>query len=309
MIVFETPHKSSIDKGNVILIGRGLVGLAIEKELINKGFKASTAYKSDWQDINRQTEFLKQAIDECITKKTNRIDFVWSAGKTGFSADKENTDREFKFFKILTELIVYEVVEKNNLDLKIHFMSSAGGLFEGERNINIRTKRTPKRPYGWLKYNQENFLLNLNEKVTICIYRLSSLYGYIKKGQRVGLISALILNLVRQKTTHIYGKYGTLRDYLFVGDAATFIANEIKKVESESLNVFTLVSGKPTTIFEIQKNIEKATMRRCYISFVDISNDSDITFAPSCSPKNFMATPLYTMIPRIYQAALRSTGF
>ena len=49
-------------------------------------------------------------------------------------------------------------------------VSSAGGLFEGQRNVGDRSQPSPMRPYGFLKLRQEKLLqdappaLSLEEK-------------------------------------------------------------------------------------------------------------------------------------------------
>lgn len=290
----------------ILLIGQGLIGSTIIQELYKLHLIRGVGKKPNWQDLDELFQLISGLFNFYDLKKIKNVDVVWSAGKAGFNSSSDETYYEYHIFENLINLITNLLIFQNDIALRIHLISSAGGLFEGMRNVKLETTPKPNRPYGYLKLKQEEYLQNRKQIFSFQIYRPSSLYGFIKKGQRLGLISTLISNLVNHRTSHIYGNYTTLRDYLLVDDLARFVAQKITSDKLEKSEVHFLASAQPTTIFEIQKLIEKVSKKKCYIYFGNSTNNAHITFTPHCIAKNFKANTLSYMIYRIYKAAMNN---
>ncbi|MDR9366509.1 MAG: NAD-dependent epimerase/dehydratase family protein [Balneolaceae bacterium] len=290
----------------IFLMGQGLVGSAIVKELEQLTFNKKNESTSNWQDLDELLLQVSSLLETFHLKGIKKMEVVWSAGKAGFQSSEEETNYEYKIFKALMDYIINLLTVQYDVTLEIHLISSAGGLFEGMRDVGLESVPNPRRPYGMLKLKQEHYLSEKEEAFSFLIYRPTSLYDFIEKGKRFGLISTLIFNLINHKTSFIYGSYSTLRDYLWAGDLGRFIAEKILADTLDTPNIYFLASTQPATIFEIQKRIEKISKKRCFISFIEKSNEEHITFSQSCVPENFRTHALPYMIQRIYRATINN---
>ena len=114
--------------------------------------------------------------------------------------------------------------------------SSAGGVYGSSVDLPL-TEDSPCSPiseYGRNKLRQEAHLLRWVDGtpgVSCLVARISNLYG---PGQRLtrsqGLIGRLSQNLVYRRPLNIYVPLDTLRDYLYVEDAARYILRCINRL-------------------------------------------------------------------------------
>jgi UDP-glucose 4-epimerase len=112
-----------------------------------------------------------------------------------------------------------------------HFFlaSSAGGVYAGAPNppFTEESPTAPLAPYGWAKLRAEAAVRDFAAAtgVRALIGRISNLYGpgqNLDKAQ--GLISVFARADVTAQPVTLYVSLDTLRDYLFVGDAARLVA-------------------------------------------------------------------------------------
>src|SRR5688572_19385678 len=199
MVVLTHTQMPSSEKRVIIIFGVGLVGSAIVKSLTLLEKFNVWKQKSDWSvpdNFQFQLNDLSNLLD---IHNMRQIGWVWSAGKTGFSSTANELDTEFIFYRIFLEQIK-RFEEQFGMKGRsfIHLLSSAGGLFEGQRVTSRDAKPQPTRPYGQLKLKQENLMRDMFHD-RCQIYRPSSIFGFYAKGQRVGLITNLIVNTLRSK--------------------------------------------------------------------------------------------------------------
>ena len=167
------------------------------------------------------------------------------------------------------------------------FLSSAGGLFEGQKNVSHDTQPNPKRPYSILKQNQENHLLNKQLFSSIEIIRLSTVFTIENFSKRKGLIQVLMENGIKNKITNIVGNESTIRDYICDKDVARYIVSRILLGKVHQKTSY-LISGKPSSIFEIRRSIEKILGKRIYITYSNVkSNAEDNSYSSAIRPTNF----------------------
>lgn len=305
MIVLTHTDIHSLNKRIVIVFGVGLVGSAIVKSLTLLDKFHVRKLTSDWRVLDNFKLQLNDLSNKLDVGNLKRIDWVWSAGKAGFAANENEVDTEFHFYRVFLEQL-NELEKQFDIEDKsfVHLVSSAGGLFEGQRVISKDAKPQPKRPYGQLKFKQENLLLD--KFPNRCrIYRPSSIFGFYAKGKRVGLITNLIINTLRSKVTSIYGKIDTQRDYVWGGDVADFIARKVWTDFSSKAGpceTYFLVSAKPTSIFEIVYTIQTITNLKVLQKFdKTFSNSDQIIFSHSILPDGWKSSSLNTCIRKIYQ--------
>jgi nucleoside-diphosphate-sugar epimerase len=304
ILLSKTSDKSA--ETIVLLVGRGLIGSAIEARLLRMGFVPLINLPIFWNDISSARNQIKSVLDFCIKNQKDNLNLIWAAGKAGFNTTETEALSELESFQnVLVLLKSYS----QTIFLKVHLFSSAGGLFEGQVNVGNNSFPDPLRPYGFLKLKMENLLINFQNSFAHSIYRLSSVYGFIKESSRLGLISNLVFNALKKRETVIFGNYNTIRDYLWIEDATDFVVDEVIK-NSNSNNIFSLVSCIPMSIFQIHKIVENTINRKCLIRF--ISNPTNIkhnTYNISIQPVNFNASLPFTNISKIYFDALKTNAF
>ncbi len=145
--------------------------------------------------------------------------------------------------------------------------SSAGGVYAGSEHppFDIDTPVAPLSPYGELKVAQEGLALEiLSGTCPVAIGRISNLYG---PGQNLsklqGLISRLALSAVTQQPINIFVPLDTIRDYIYVDDAARAILEAVQDAVTEDRNVrLVIASGQPTTVGQVIRTMNLVAKRR-----------------------------------------------
>jgi len=291
----------------IAVFGNGLIGSSIMSKLnefciFSRKFMEFTY--SDFEKQKRELVRIEQYVSRLVPPQNKDIDIIilWSAGKAGFTATESEIKSEFETFRNVLEMTQRFESLYTHIKISFHLISSAGGLFEDQKCVAPHFSPKPVRPYGLLKKLQEELLLSSAARIEKKIYRLSSVYGYIKKEHRMGLIPTLIFNGVRQQVTHIYGNLSTLRDYVWCGDLSEYITNILLNDDEENKSsIYHLVSGKPSSIYEIQSIIEKLLGRKIYIAFHNInSNNRDITFSKTIFPTHWYPKDIETTARLIF---------
>jgi UDP-glucose 4-epimerase len=145
--------------------------------------------------------------------------------------------------------------------LSVVFASSAGAIYgeAGEVPLTEGSSTHPVSPYGAAKLRQEEALAHWAEarpEVSTLVARIANLYG---PGQRAdkpqGLISQMSRCLIHHRPVHIYVPLDTVRDFVFVEDAARALVRWttrlIREAEQTGRRVHVLkicASECPTTI-------------------------------------------------------------
>lgn len=145
--------------------------------------------------------------------------------------------------------------------------SSAGGVYAGSAQppFDVDTPAVPLSPYGELKVAQEALALELlSSTCPVVIGRISNLYG---PGQNLaklqGLISRLALSAVTQQPINIFVPLDTIRDYIYVDDAARAILDAIALAAAEDRHRrLVIASGQPTTVGQVIRTMNLVAKRR-----------------------------------------------
>jgi UDP-glucose 4-epimerase len=156
--------------------------------------------------------------------------------------------------------------------------SSAGGVHAGTNDdpVTERSLVAPMSAYGEGKVEQERAVRAWSAAtgVRAVIGRLSNLYG---PGQdltkRQGLISNLVRASLRGEPLSVFVPLDTVRDYLFVTDAARRVEAVLDRVAAESdeggdkATIKLIASGRATTIGELIAELHRIRKRRPPIVF------------------------------------------
>lgn len=274
----------------VLVFGLGLIGSAISHSLSRLGFQQLTNVSFDWQDSGQMAN-AQDAIEAtclgCAASKPVHLSIVWSAGNTGFFSTQNEVDKEYLVFKRTLDFAarLRENLQPNSF--KLHFISSAGGLFEGQRVIQETSRPSPIRPYGRLKMHQEELISDALNSDEFTIYRPSSVYGPTAQKNRHGLINNLVSNAHNNRITVLDAHLMSLRDYVLAGDIGSYVGRQIRfKLGNQSNQpVQFLVSARSSSIFEVVEKIKRILNLHAPFRYDDqFGNHENITFSDRVKP-------------------------
>ena len=271
------------------MFGVGMIGLAIRDVLMSFEYQLIAELDFDWDDSEKRTQAFTLIESSYMTysRTPDRLSIVWSAGKGGFHATQEEAARENASFMDVVNFVKKLKKTLNCISFVFHYISSAGGLFEGQRVINNSSNPAPLRPYGRLKLIQERVLQESFSAGQVAIYRPSSVYGPMVKKAQQGLINNLVHNGRCGRVTILEAHVMALRDYVFSGDIGNFVAKHIKSGKA-ALNggpIYFLVSARCSSIFEVVIKIEQTLNLKLNIRYDEsFGNNSNITFSDSLLP-------------------------
>jgi UDP-glucose 4-epimerase len=276
----STVVRSSRRSHIIAIFGVGLIGLPIVNWLKLRSGCYVHALPFSWNDGNRQEiecSDIARYITECIKGSSSydgaflntKVSIVWAAGKGGFGATAEALEPELASFRCVVDMAASLREELLNSDHGFHMLSSAGGLFEGQRNVHPATVCRPIRPYAMLKERQEEYAVERIGGVSLSIYRPSSVYGYNRHGSRMGLVPTLLENGIQRRVSRVFVDMNTLRDYVLAEDVADFIGRKIVEGHwgEDEVAIFTLASGRASSVFEVKRHIERLLGRRIYVQY------------------------------------------
>ncbi|MEA2165493.1 MAG: hypothetical protein QOK37_3620 [Thermoanaerobaculia bacterium] len=291
--------------GSVVAVfGTGLLGFSIIEALQLRSPRSVIELALDWQNpIARLPQF--HVIENAIRRELQsgaRLHVLWSAGHAGFMSSENETAAELQaFVEVLT---MAERLAREYPRTTLHLISSAGGLFEGQRHVTPQSQPHPQRPYGHLKLRQEEALLGSRAPLARRIYRVTSAYGYVRPRFRAGLVATLILNAVRRQVTYLTGRMDTLRDYVFIGDVASYIAGRFLNDHDGGASAVFLARARPCSLLEVQHLVEEAYGSKLHISYaMGTANAEDVTFSQATTPPDWHPSDLRGNVGIIYRDA------
>lgn len=306
MILLE-PERGDAAGMVVAIFGTGLLGFSIFEALQTRAPRDATTLPLHWGVAETRPGQLL-TIEEDIRRHLEsgaRLSVLWTAGRAGFLATDTETTLELQsFIEVLT---MAERLARDYPRTSFHLVSSAGGLFEGQRHVTQQSPPQPRRPYGRLKLQQEELLQAATSPLTRRVYRVTSAYGYARPRFRAGLVATLILDGIRRTVTHITGMMDTLRDFVFIGDVAAFIAERLLEDADDDAPVVFLARGRPCSLFEVQHLVEETICRKLLVSYsANAENAADITFSRDIGPPRWRPSDLRANIGMIFRDAICS---
>lgn len=294
MLIFKS--NSSVEAARIVLVfGCGLIGNSIIRHLEWNDHVCVQQFRSFWTESGhrkKQYASLARFVKDLAGDDHSELHFVWSAGTGGFASSKSDLENERDAFTATAKLFESLLPEQPAV---FHFFSSAGGLFEGQTLVEKTSLAQPRRPYGEMKQSQEELIgcLGKISNRMVKIYRPSTVYGAHEFNYRSGLISHLIWNAIRNYPTSLEMNVHALRDYVYVDDVGRYIVRQIRIGFDTKQDKYYLVSGKPSSIFEITNQVQKLIGRSLIYQFSSRDrNDADITFSREILPIDWSPTGL-----------------
>jgi len=240
----------------------GLLGSALARQLGT----TFTAHPVPWNDPQRAAEHLACEVERFASNaQGERWAIIWAAGAATTSSSPRDAESELEPLRGLLNGMRTHLVDTDG-----HFFltSSAGGAFANSVDppFTWKTPAQPLSPYGELKVAQENLVAEmLAGSVPVTVGRVSNLYGPGQDlGKLQGLISRLALASITRQPINIFVPLDTIRDYIYVDDAARTISRILAMRYGSSNPVQTeiVASGSPTTVGQLIKMMNLVTRKQ-----------------------------------------------
>ncbi len=245
----------------------GLLGSALVRALGSTYQAASVP----WSDPTEAISTLQEQVGEFARVVGDAPwAIVWAAGQATTSSSAEDTARELRVFTAFVQAVRTELPPARGT---FFVTSSAGGVYGGSTAppFDDRTDPIPLGTYGKLKLDQEQAAIDtLGDMCQVIIGRVSNLYG---PGQDLtklqGLISRLALASVTRVPITMFVSLDTLRDYLYVDDAAAMICMWLARsadLDGKPLKV-VIAAGQSVSLGHVISTMQDVTRTRIPVAY------------------------------------------
>jgi len=253
------------------VIGQGgLLGSAIARELERTGADRFMSAPIPWSDPTAAGETLAseyRRFHQEASGSSWRI--LWAAGAATVSTPEAPAMAELGPLQALLAAIRSTPPAGPGV---FFLTSSAGGVFAGSQGAPFDEHSAPRplSPYGELKLAQEALAREqLAGTCSVLVGRFSNLYG---PGQNLaklqGLISRLALAGVTQQPISIFVPLDTIRDYIYVDDAAAAALQLTQGAPSGSgSRIAIIASGQPATVGQVIHTMGQVARRRIPVAY------------------------------------------
>lgn len=274
-----------------LILGRGgLLGSALDRHLADV-FPSAPVPWSDAPAARRvMADNLNRFLQSC-TSKPWRI--MWVAGRAVTASPRDEARSELDLLEHFCEVVARA---RPSGPGAIFFASSAGGLYAGSPGAphDEATEPIPLSAYGELKLAQEQVLASAHLGVPVLIGRIANLYG---PGQDLakpqGLITRLAIAATSRQPINLFVSLDTLRDYVYVDDAAVTILDWLKVLgqepERHGTSIRIIASGNPVSLAFVMRLTQTIARTRIPIALgLDASARSqgrDLRLIPSTHPQ------------------------
>jgi UDP-glucose 4-epimerase len=240
----------------------GLLGGAVARTVGPRFIGAA----APWDDTERATQVLDADLTRFIEAAgPDDWTIVWAAGAGVVGTSNEALSSETR----VIECFLTSVRQRHPAGRGSVFLaSSAGGVYAGSSEPPFTETSTP-RPlsvYGEAKIAQEELLVKLLAgTVPVLIGRFSNLVG---PGQNLakpqGLVSQLCRAAAITQSVNLFVPMETLRDYLYVDDAAAMVLEMVTRAvreQPEQPVLRNLSSQRPVSVAAVLRTVQHVARR------------------------------------------------
>lgn len=292
----------------------GLLGSALQRQIRELYNSGSIPWRESSAASTALSDHLEQFAAAVRESESQEWRIYWAAGASVVASSEAEVEREVRLF----EDFVCNVRDRLPAPSGAFFLaSSAGGVYAGSSSPPYGQDSIPQpiSPYGMGKRQLEQCAAeNLSSIGRLVIGRIANLYG---PGQSMhkqqGLIYSMCRAAAHRQPLSIYVPLSTLRDYIFVDDAAAQIRCFVEKSPSGQHTV-VIASGQATSISSLIAVTERVTHRRIPISSGDHHSARnqvlDLRLIPSSLPEGCTCpeTDLATGIRRTFDAVIKQSA-
>lgn len=211
---------------------------------------------------------------------------VWCAGAGVVGSGQPELDQETSYLSHLLGGLARSMRPKQLSAGQFFLASSAGGVYAGSPSsppYSEHSEPSPLAPYGFNKLRQESIVRrwSADTGAPAMIGRLSNIYGPGQKlAKSQGVISHVCRCVLFRQPFMLYVSPDTLRDYLYVDDAAFLIAAGLDRLRREhtpgtkpSVVVKVLACGRASTIATILGEVRRVAKAPVRVMIVASPNE------------------------------------
>lgn len=190
---------------------------------------------------------------------------VWAAGAITVASDEPTARHEVETFAGCLAAIRPELPAGPG---SIALVSSAGGLHAGSTHppFDADSPPMPTSPYGRAKLAQEAIATDAFEgRVPLVITRVSNAFGPGQDlGKMQGIVSRLARSAVLREPANIFVPLSTVRDYIYVDDAARAVLAWAQQMRVTQVPVRTVLvaSGIGTSLAQLIRTVHDVAHRK-----------------------------------------------
>jgi UDP-glucose 4-epimerase len=214
-----------------------MLGSSVQRQLT----KISSVYCPpsffEWNSPSAVTVQLDAAVSEFHARtEGGKWAVYWCAGKGTMSSSSIELSQEIAtinhFLGFLRTRFGKQIEDGN-----LFFSSSVGGVYAGSTDqvINANTEPVSLNAYGDQKLLAESMFIDfaVTNKCRAVIGRLSNLYGTAQnQTKRQGLLTEICRSAILRNELNLFVGLDTVRNFLYVDDAARVIVDLIEEVAS-----------------------------------------------------------------------------
>jgi UDP-glucose 4-epimerase len=268
-----------------------------------------------WEDHDAAAAVLDSDLERFIREARNDDwSVIWAAGSAvvGSTADKLAAET-----RVMSHLLTRLQDSRPTGRGAFFLSSSAGGVYAGSAHppFSESTIPRPLSPYGQAKLAQEEILrTTLEGRVPLVIGRFSNLAGPRQNlGKQQGLISQLCQAAVTRQSLNVFVPMETLRDYLYVDDAATMVRTLVENAvhNQPSTPVLRNISSqRPVSVCTVVRTVQQVAHRTVRIGLGRSPSSSyHVRDLRLCTryPREFQGvaiTPFPVTVKRVYDDVL-----
>ena len=287
----------------------GLLGSAIQRH-VEHPFEASIIPWADEQPSKQVLADNYRAFKDTAGNQGWAI--IWAAGAATVSASPESAEQELR----VLESLLHEIAANPPAGKGVFFLSSsAGGVYAGSSNppFDIETEPISLSPYGDLKLRQEAATKEiLGSTCTVVIGRFSNIYGPGQNLEKLqGLISRLALAAATRQPINIFVSLDTIRDYIYVDDAARTALQWVQQAITEPPTSTTVIiaAGEPTVLGQLIRLVQDVARTKVSVALGTHSSSaaqvSDLRLVPtSTKDSELTRMPLPAGVKLVYHDIL-----
>jgi UDP-glucose 4-epimerase len=250
------------------IVGRGgLLGSAVSRTICTK----FDEQRVPWEDRDAAVEVLDADLRRFVRDAGNEDwSLIWAAGSgvVGTTPDKLAAET------VIMSHLITRLRELRPTGRGAFFLSSsAGGVYAGSTHppFSESTTPCPLSPYGETKLAQEEFVRTaLAGCVPLVIGRFSNLVG---PGQNLvkkqGLVSQMCRAAITRQSLNVFVPMETLRDYLYIDDAATMVRTLVENAvcNQPSTPVLRNISSQqPVSVCTVLRTVQQVAHRTIRIA-------------------------------------------
>jgi len=297
------------------IVGRGgFLGSSLALAAIEHGYSVLPQTTIPWHSPTQRRLALEKAAEQFrIFSKDRSPTVVWAAGSEGVGALHSHQTGEYEAF--LDFVTIISKIEGLH-GASVVVISSAGGVLGGSPSppFSFRSPVHAINQYGRNKIAIEKATASdLLSDFQVHIARITNLYGPWS-GPRQGLINRMCTAAATREALQIYVPLETVRDYIYVADAAKLLLLEMDTISSgtdqDSPAISLIGSGENSSIGTVINTVSHVSRRRIPITMARLEathlQPRDLRMNPSWIERGiqFEPFPLSAGVKKLFDSMI-----